>query len=44
MRKLAKLWLAISALALAGCVTPTKPTSDPEVITNHKTVTYPPIR
>lgn len=40
MRSLAALLLV---LGLAGCVTPTKPhdASDPEVITDHKTVTYP---
>jgi hypothetical protein len=41
MRRLAALLLV---LVLAGCVTPTKPTADPEVITTHKNVTYPPIR
>lgn len=43
MRSLAALLLV---LVLAGCVTPTKPRDarDPEVITTHKTVTYPAIK
>ena len=38
--------LILLVIVLAGCVTPTKPhdTRDPEVITTHKNVTYPPIR